>query len=297
MTVGMSSTVVSKTTSNHSQSLNPFSFMGRLSIKTSNSIVSASRGILRKTIRLAGRGDRYAFKAVADPYLNFVTEYLVVTGYHDSDRIRSLTRKIFQNLWQRIAYTRRVSDLERQLFIFLKQIPVNVSPFQDLLTQKLVMLNALQRFLLVGRDLENWNSKNLSLASRLPKQDLSQPLYDAWKILVGFKKADLDFTTNECMQKVVESMEGGLDAYQQKRLCRKVKENATVSAFKADCLNLRCELVELRQNSRWDAKEKKQFFEELLEDIALITPAKPDLVERFQNQLSFQCAPLEVREG
>lgn len=271
--------------------------MGRLSLQNLHSHASASRGHLRKSIRRAGRGDRHAFQAVAEIYLDFVTEYLAVTGYHDPDHIRSLTRKIFQNLWSRSAYTRRVSDLERQLFIFLKQIPVNVSPFQDLLTQKLVLLNALQRFLLVGRDLENWTSKHLSLATRLPKQELSQPLYEAWKILVGFKKNNLNFTTNESMQKVVESMEGGLDAYQRKRLCRKVKQNATVSTFKADCLNLRCELVELRQNSRWDAGEKQSFFGELLEDIALITPAKPDLVERIQNQVSYQYATLEVRES
>ena len=241
------------------------------------------------------RGNRQAFQVVADHYLNFITEFLVVTGYHEEDRIRSYTREMFHNLWLRIAYTRRVSDFERQLFIFLKQIPVNVAPFQDLLTQKLVMLNSLQRFLVVGRDLENWTSKNLSLATRVPKYELNMLLYDAWKILVGFKSNALDFNTNECMEKVVENMEGIMDHSEQKRLCRKVKGNTTASAFKAACLILRCELVELRQNARWDSSVRARFFNELLEDMAQITPLKPELGERLKNQLSFQCLQLEVR--
>ena len=271
--------------------------MGCLSIRKSNSTVSAKRGDLRKQLHQAARGNRQALQAVADHYLNFITEYMVVTGYHEEDRIRSYTREIFHKLWLRIAYTRRVSDFERQLFIFLKQIPLNVAPFQNLLTQKLVMLNSLQRFLIVGRDLENWTSKNLSLATRVPKYELNSPFYDAWKILVGFKSNALDFNTNECMEKVVENMEGALDHSEQKRLCRKVKENATASAFKADCLMMRCELVELRQNARWEKAARAGFFSELIEDITQITPLTPVLSERLKNHLSFQCLQLERRQS
>jgi hypothetical protein len=271
--------------------------MGWLSIRKSNPSFSVSRGDLRKQLHRAAGGNRQAFQAVANQYMDFVTEFLIVTGYHEEDRIRSYTRNIFHNLWLRVAYTRRVSDFERQLFIFLKQIPVNVAPFQDLLTQKLVMLNSLQRFLVVGRDMESWTSKNLSLAARVPKQELTKPLFEAWKILIGFKAKNLDFNTNECMEKVVESMEGEFDPLQQQRLCKKVKENAIASAFKADCLNIRCELVELRQNARWTEEERHTFFEELLEDIALINPAKPDLSERIKNQLSYQSIHFEPRQG
>jgi hypothetical protein len=271
--------------------------MGWLSIRKSNPTVAASRSAIRKQLHKAARGNHQAFTAVTDQYLNFVTEYLVVTGYHDTDRIRSYARGIFHKLWLRIAYTRRVSDFERQLFIFLKQIPANVAPFQDVLIQKLVMLNSYQRFLIVGRDLENWNSKNLSLATRVPKYELNKPLFEAWKILVGFKARDLDYATNACMEKVVENMEGVLDHTERLRLCRKVKENAVASAFKADCLNLRCDLVELRQNARWEPSLKAEFFKEIKEDISLIAPLKPELSERLKNQVSFQPVPLEASEG
>ena len=80
---------------------------------------------------------------MADQYLNFITEYLVVAGYHEEERIRHYCGEIYHNLWLRIAYLRRVSDFESQLFVLLKTIPVNVAPFQDLLTQKLIMLNSL----------------------------------------------------------------------------------------------------------------------------------------------------------
>lgn len=268
--------------------------MGRLSIRKNNPLLSAFRGNLRKQLHQAARGNPRAFQAVADHYLDFITEFFVVTGYHDEDRIRSCTRNIFHNLWQRIAYTRRVSDFERQLFIFLKQIPVNVAPFQDVLIQKLIMLNSLQRFLVVGRELENWDSKNLILATRIPKHELSTPLFEAWKILIGFKAADLDYATIACMEKVVENMECTLDHAAQHRLCKKVKRNPIVASFKADCLNLRCDLVELRQNSRWETEYKSEFFQELLEDIAQITPLKPDLRELLKNQVSFQPVPLQI---
>jgi hypothetical protein len=268
--------------------------MGWLSIRTSNPTVAALRGDIRKQLRKAAKGNTLAFKAVANRYLDFITEFLVVSGYHEEDRIHSYSRKVFHNIWLRIAYIRRVSDFERQLFIFLKQIPVNVAPFQDVLTQRLVMLNSLQRFLVVGRDLESWNSKNLGLATRVPKYELSRSLFDAWKMLVGFKSSELDFNTDECMEKVVENMEGALDHAEQKRLSKKVKENATASGFKADCLNLRCELVELRQNARWDHEVRTNFFTELLEDIASIKPLKPELSELLMNQVSFQCVHLEI---
>ena len=271
--------------------------MGWLSIRKKNSIVSASRSDIRKQLHQAAKGNSRAFQKVADHYLDFITEFLVVSGYHEEDRIRSYTRNIFHNLWLRIAYIRRVSDFERQLFIFLKQLPVNVAPFQDLLTQKLVMLNSLQRFLVVGRDLESWTSKNLSLATRIPKQELSNPLFGAWKILVGFKAADLDFATNACMEKVVEDMEGALDNGERQRLCRKVKANAVASQFKADCLNLRCELVELRQNARWETGYRQNFFSELQEDLGQIEPLKPELHELLKNQVSFQSVPLQNNES
>ncbi|MCZ6675196.1 MAG: hypothetical protein O7C75_19855 [Verrucomicrobia bacterium] len=271
--------------------------MGRLSIRKKNTAVSASRSDLRKQLHKAAQGNRDAFRSVADQYLDLITEYLVVTGYHGKERIRFYAREIFHNLWLRIAYIRRVSDFERQLFIFLKQIPVNVAPFQDLLTQKLVLLNSLQRFLVVGRDLENWTSKNLSLATRIPKYELGKPLFDAWKILVGFKTRDLDFATNACMEKVVENMEGCQNRLEQQRLCKKVKENAIASAFKADYLSLRCELVELRQNARWELAFKEVFLNEMVEDISVINPLKPDLAALLKNQVSFQYIPLEVTEA
>ena len=269
--------------------------MGRLSIRTSKQTLAASRGQLRKQLRKAAKGDTQAFEGVADHYLNFITEFLVISGYHEEERIQGYCREVLHNIWLRSSYIRRVSDFERQLFIFLKQIPINVAPFQDLLIQRLVMLNSLQRFLVVGRDLESWSSKNLSLATRVPKYELRKPLYDAWKVLVGFRLSNLDFNTNECMEKVVENMEGALDHSQQRRLCKKVKENAKASAFKADCLNLRCELVELRQNARWDHETRSQFMQELLEDIATIEQLQPELSERLKNQVSFQCLQLETQ--
>lgn len=267
--------------------------MGWLSIRKSNPAVAASRCGLRNNLRKAGRGRHDAFRVVANHYLDFITEFLVVTGYHEKDRIRRYTREIYHNLWLRIAYIRRVSDFERQLFIFLKQIPVNVAPFQDLLTQKLVMLNAQQRFLVVGRDLENWSPKNLSLATRIPRFELKKPLFEAWKTLSGFKFEEFDFATNHCMEKIVENMEGLLDRSEQKRLCKKVKQNATASSFKADCLNLRCDLVELRQNARWADPYRSDFLKELVEDVSVITPLKPELSDRIKNHVSFQYVPMK----
>ena len=147
---------------------------------------------------------------------------------------------------------------------------------------------------LVGRDLESWSTKNLTLSTRVPKYELNKPLYDAWKTLVGFRSTELNFNTNECMEKVVENMERGLDHSQQRRLSKKIKENATASAFKADCLNLRCELVELRQHARWDEETRKRFIKELLEDIATIEQLTPELGERLKNQVAFQCLHLET---
>ena len=265
--------------------------MGWLPIHKQNHTYSASRGDLRKQLRQAARGDIEAFKSVSEEYLDFVTEFLIVTGYHEEERIRSYTRQVFQNLWQSIAYFRRVSDFERGLYIFLKQIPVNVAPFQDPLIQKLVLLNSLQRFLVVARDLEQWSSKNLLLATRISKQELNSPLFEAWKILVSFRKTDIDFATNTYMERVVENMEGPFAHADQQKLCKKVKQNPIVSTFKADCLSLRCELIEMRQNARWNPPIKASFFDELVEDIALIKPLKPEFSERIKNQLSFQCVP------
>ena len=271
--------------------------MGWLSIHTSKHSSAISRGDLRKQLRKAAKGSQEAFEQVTRHYLDFITEFLVVSGYHEEDQLRRYSREVLHNIWLRSSYIRRVSDFERQLFIFLKQIPVNVAPFQNLLTQRLVMLNSLQRFLVVGRDLESWSTKNLSLATRVAKYELSKPLYDAWKILVGFKTSGLDFNTNECMERVIENMEGTLDHAQQQRLYKKLKENPTASQFKADCLNMRCELVELRQNARWDQDTKDAFIAELLEDISTIKPLKPELGERLKNQVSFQCLHMETHES
>ncbi len=271
--------------------------MGWLSIRKFNLSVSNFRNRIQSNLHKAARGNHKSFCIVADQYLNFITEYLVVAGYHEEERIRHYCGEIYHNLWLRIAYLRRVSDFESQLFVLLKTIPVNVAPFQDLLTQKLIMLNSLQRFLVVGRDLENWSAKNLSLSSRRTKQELKKPLFDAWIIMTGFRRDTIEFATNECMEKVVEHMKGILEQSEHRRLCKKVKQNAIASEFKAECLQLRCELVELRQNARWTDDYKREFLNDLIEDISAIEPLKAELTEKLKNQTSFQYVPLEVRNN
>lgn len=262
--------------------------MGLQPIPNINISSTYHRKKLRSSLRSASRGNHSTFMFVADHYLNFITEYLQVSGYHDEQQIQRYTRELFLSAWQEISYFTRVSDFERQLFLNLKKIPVSVSPFQSVLTRKLIQLNATQRFLLVARDLEQWSSKNLVLSTRLDKSEVSDELLQVWTNLVPLKLNELNFETRNCIEKVVDCLEGFTENAERQRLCNRVKKNKIASAFKANCLLLRCDIVEFRQNARWTTKQTSSFFADLVEDLSQITPTKPLWFDRLRNQFHFE---------
>ncbi len=261
--------------------------MGFLPFRNTNLSSTHQRNHLRRSLRSAARGKYPSYLSVADHYLNLITEYLQVSGYHDASQIQRYTRDIFHNCWQQISYFTRVSDFERQLFLNLKQIPVNVSPFQSVLTGKLILLNSTQRFLLVARDLENWSSKNLILSTRLDKSEVTEELLHVWTTLVPLKRDGLNFETRTCIEKVVESLEGFNEFSDRQRLSNRIKKNQIASTFKANCLILRCDLVEFRQNARWEKNEAMPFFSGLEDDLSRIIPTRAKWTERLRNQFHF----------
>jgi len=255
---------------------------------------AVSRNQLRAYVRRASKGDILAFQPIVDQYLDLVSEYIRISGYHVESEISALSSRVFENLWLRIGFSRRVSDMERKLFLFLKQIPVKVGPFQDILTQRLLQLSAQQRFILVARDMENWNFKQLSLATRTSKADLHQQLFRIWSVITEFTDRNWSPGTLECLQQVVANMEGNLDPRKQQSLCRRITADPEASQFKTACLLQRVELVEMRQNARWDAPKKASYIRGLIDFLQAIKPLRPQLTDRILNGLSFKHFPLQI---
>jgi len=252
-----------------------------------------SRNQLRTYIRRASKGEIQAFQPIVDHYFDLVSEFLRISGYHTESEMHTLSSRIFENLWIRIVFSRRVSDVERKLFLFLKQIPVKVGPFQDILTQRLLQLSSQQRFILVARDMENWSFKQLSLATRTKKVDLRQQLFRIWSVITEFTDRNWSPGTLECLQQVVANLEGQLDTRKQSHLCQRLKADPEAGQFKTACLLQRVELVEMRQTARWQDEDKAAYIRQLIDALQAIKPLRPHFLDRLLNGVRFNHFPLQ----
>lgn len=246
------------------------------------------RALLKKAAR---HSDPQAYLDLIAPYIDLAHEYLYLTGFQSAGQRREATLKIFTSLWTRLQYTGRLSDFERLLTRTLLQVESRTLDYHTALEGAVAQLAAKDRFLLVAREMEDWHPRWIALACRRCRRRLEQRLMQTRCRLAGFDEKKLRCATGRLLCLLSRSFDEVWPESRRKTLGRTVLKHPDLLAFKGSWLELRCKLIELRQDLRLDPEQRENFNQALLQRIEATQALRPCLSHRVVNLFKFEAFP------
>jgi hypothetical protein len=258
---------------------------GLLSKKAS---ASPLRKELRGYLHLARRGDQEAYIKLSRHYLNLITEYVSCTGYESNLSKSEAVRDVVIGVWQTLPYTSRLSDFERTLVLNLLRLKPQKSSKTD--DEKIAFLRSVDptsRFILIAHEMENWKYPAISLATRISNVEIEPIIFDLRSQLLKFHFDNISVSSKNLIRQINKDLNGKLSLRSSRRLCRKTTHDDSAKEFKCRWLTFRCELVELRQQIRFNNTQRERFLQQLIPFLVDHHMRKPRLHERLLNQISF----------
>lgn len=253
---------------------------------------SPERSHVRALLRKAARGNVYAYVHAASNYTNLISEYLYLAGFTNREQRLFGVEQVLSDCWRYLPYTRRVSDFERFLQVRLERHAANPFPRFPALHQRLARLSHEQRFLLVARVLEEWGPKSLKLALRCSKRELSWELMRLKSALCGLALDSLSDDEQSQIFCVSELLEGEYADRQSRKVERELSGHFQALQFKADWLEYRCELADLRMEMSLSPEDAIELNERTTQLIRQQPMEKPRFSDSLINQFSFVRLPL-----
>lgn len=242
-------------------------------------------------MRKASHGNVYAFTHAASSYFDLLSEYFYLIGYEDPRERMFEMQKLLSDCWRYLPYTRRVSDFERFLQLQLEKRKPRGEPSMAPEHEALRGLDHVQRFLLVAREFEEWSYKNLALSLRFKQRDIAKDLMELKAKLIGFKIGMLRQQQQSRVFLLSEMLEGELPAKSARRLQREIASEYHVLQFKADWLEYRCELIDLRQELRLSTQQTNELKNRFNESLKLQPMEQPKFSDNVVNQFTFKRIP------
>ncbi|MFW5883031.1 MAG: hypothetical protein ACOCVG_01555 [Verrucomicrobiota bacterium] len=250
-----------------------------------------SRRERRQSMRAAARGDRSAFLGLTRAYLPLAAEYLALSGYADSAEREAALVRLFAELWTRVSYAQRLSDFERMLAEALIQTPAQELDECGLAAQ-VSSLDSRNRFLLVAHELEDWPLRWLGLATGLKVEDLRARMVRLRCYFAGLEPASLDDRGHHALHCIASTIGQPLTLKQQAHLCETVRQSEAVKEFRANWLEVRCDLIERRQDLRGELEQRQaDILHGIANAITYAEPRRPRIVEQVANRLAFSRYP------
>ncbi|MCH8475578.1 MAG: hypothetical protein LAT55_10175 [Opitutales bacterium] len=255
-------------------------------------MTSSQRRFLRAQIRRARKGDQQSFLIVVEPYLDFLSEYLSLSGYAERpEKRQEIIKNILRQTWRTLPFLHRVSDIERVLTQLLFQVEDGPDPILINNTY-LPKLEVPERFALVAQDLEDWGYHWGSMALRKDASTFGKTLCEARCHLVGIYHASKE---NKASVNVQRSSEA-LDLLSQQTR-RKIKhhccQDSFASKFKARWLEFRGHFIEFRQEVRFEEFEKQNILSDLRNQLRHEEMNHPPFIKKLATFLAYGDQGLE----
>lgn len=187
-------------------------------------------------------------------YRPFLAEALALGGYADPQERERQMMEIYLNIWSFLPLLHRVSDFEHLLVASLIQLEDGPDPIEvDHLF--LPRIKVPERLAIVMQELEDWGYGWGSLALRMSPRRFAQLLCRARCRLMGFDPDRQEQVMNQVDKRdALESISMDLDQQspvkRKTKLCRQICAQPDLRFFKTGWLDLRCHLIEWRQDIR-----------------------------------------------
>ena len=247
------------------------------------------RKACRSLLTTARKGAPEQYLALAANYLDLAQAYFG-NSLHEGRQTRlDRTGQIFTALWQHLPYTERLSDFEYLLASSLIDNTPVEGPIhsEESLVTRLRLLDPRVRFALLAYEFERWSPHWVALVMRCKPKALHRLLSEARCELCGVSWDALSREERECLEAVSQSFDHCPNLRANKALSKRVARFPRVNEIKAQWLELRPELVEVRHRYIPSQEEREAALNTILTDINQRPMQRPALVDRVLNSVHF----------
>ncbi len=243
----------------------------------------------RESLRLAKNGDREQYLALAANYIDLAHDFFGTTVAETEDSRMSRIEQVFLHLWVQLRYTERLSDYEYMLATALignAPIDGQITSSEPLVT-RMRLLSPEVRFAYIAYEFENWPLKWVALVMRQRYQATHHLLSKARCELCGISWESLCNEERACLQAISESFDKKPNVRANKRLKKRLKNDPRIATIKAQWLEMRPELVEIRLRYKPERQHRERILKNILEAINETPMTRPAIVDRMFNKVHF----------
>jgi hypothetical protein len=250
---------------------------------------SRDRKAGRTQLKAAKRGDREQFLALAAGYIDLAYDYFGTTLAEGDVRRASRVEQIFLALWQQLGYAERLSDFEYMLATLLvESTPADATiTSQSPIVTKMRLLAPQVRFAFLAYELENWPLRWVALVMRVRTGALHRLVAEARCELCGVSWESLTTAERACLEAISTALDQQPNHRANKVLQKRTRSYPRIAAIKAQWLELRPELVEVRLRYKPGQQEREKFLKGLFDKTLEMPMQRPAMVDRMVNTVHF----------
>lgn len=250
---------------------------------------TTERKVSRAQLKSAKSENHAQFLALAANYTDLAHAYFGATGHEDAEIRVARVEQVFLGLWQHLRYAERLSDFEFMLAsALIENAPEHglIESVEPLVT-KLRLLSAKARFAFIAYEFEKWPIRWVALVMRIRLEALHELISKARCELCGISWQSLTDEERKCLVAVSVSLEKSPNLKFNKALSQQLCQFPRAAEIKAQWLELRPELVEVRHRYIPSQAQRDQIFKNIFNSILEAPMETPPLVDRVVNTVHF----------
>ncbi len=250
---------------------------------------SPERKARRAALFSAKKCNPESYLALAANYLDLAVVYFGNSINEARQTRLDRTSQIFNVLWQHLPYAERVSDFEYMLASSLiDNSPKNGSvQSEDPLVTRIRLLDPRVRFAFLAYEFERWSSRWVALVMRTKPGALHRLLAQTRCELCGINWNSLNHEEQDCLRAISSSFDKCPNLRVNRALCKRVGRCPRISEIKAQWLELRSDIVEIRHHYLPSQEEREATLNSIFSQTRQIDMRRPALVDRVVNTVHF----------
>ena len=248
-----------------------------------------ARKAARSQLKAAKRGDREQYLALASNYIDLAQTFFGCSFAEPTELRIARVTQLFNELWQNLPYTERLSDFEFMLAQALIESTSDqgITTSTEALVNKLRRLSPQSRFVSLAYAFGNWPTRWIALVMRIKQAALHRLLSEARCELCSISWVSLAHEERDCLEAISAKLDTCPNIRANKLLCKRSSAYPRVKEIKAHWLELRSELVEVRMRYTLNQGGREQLLSCILDAIADSSMQRPALVDRMVNTVHF----------
>lgn len=261
--------------------------LNRFFLRLSHS--TPERKVCRSLLMAARKGNPEQYLALAANYADLAYAYFGNSIHEDRQVRHDRVGQIFTALWQHLPCTERLSDFEYLLASSLIDNTPEMGTIhsENPIVTRIRLLAPRVRFAFLAYEFERWSPHWVALVMRCKPKTLHRLLSEARCELCGVSWDSLCREERECLEAVSSSFDSCPNLRANKALSKRFSDFPRIGEIKAQWLELRPELVEIRHRYIPDQAEREATLNTILSDISDKPMQRPALVDRVVNSVHF----------